>query len=632
MDHSPTLACPLPHHRWGLVATLFCLLFSACATNSLPEAGGRAIRAESKHDLTYRHSVTLSLKQEGGKLRLTSDTHITATYLSRRSTDKTTFSVAEPFFAPISKMEAWLDGALIDEGQISKTLPDHDDVFISDAYVHKIRFKRVRRGQTISYRYGQTYKDLVYAPVLFVPNIDRVSAYDVTISHPRDVRVGFELFSPRARLSPAIRRSPSRTRLSLAGVLRKLPLTHFHYNGFNLAIWPRFSRGGRSLAPVGEVEFVHWYHGLLGTPPVFDTAQLKLIQRLAGEVPDEQGKVKALYDFVRREVRYIADERDIGCIAPSPPPQVLRRRYGDCKDKAYLLANMARQRGIPIQLVLVGSDEAPPLSKVHVGLFNHVIAVYSGGGEPIFLDPTCAHCEFGNLPEGDVGKRGLILDPTAPRGLTIPAPPHRPSLELEVTTDAVQPSRGSASLVVRNGLFHAVLEMKRTEAPSTMLSKLATRLSRLFYNIELRDLKLLATAEDHARFQARVDLEQFLVRSQNRLYLPRIPFRTVSNDLLERSRDGHPLFLGSRPYLTMQIKLSTPGYSSGGAATEEFNLPMVASFSAQMKPSAGGYQVSYRFQQSKKQFEGPGRVAFLGFCKQYLNARRKMFVLRREAP
>ena len=163
-----------------------------------------------------------------------------------------------------------------------------------------------------------------------------------------------------------------------------------------------------------------------------------------------------------------------------------------------------------------------------------------------------------------------------------------------------------------------------------MLSKLATDMSRRLYNINLSELKILSVAEGEAKLSARADLERFVTRTQSRLYLPRVPFKTVDNDLLERADDRHAVHLGRRPYLKLKLQLQAPGLSPGKPVIESFGEARLAHFEARYQPAGGGHLFTYQFQQRVKDAEGGDRELLLGFSKQYLECRRKMFSLRRE--
>lgn len=98
----------------------------------------------------------------------------------------------------------------------------------------------------------------------------------------------------------------------------------------------------------------------------------------------------ALIRFVQDEIRYLSVNTEFGGTIPSSPPVVLKRGFGDCKDKAFLLAHLLRGLGIVASPVLVHTRQGFPAAKMLPGMaaFNHVIVQYELGDQIRFVDPT----------------------------------------------------------------------------------------------------------------------------------------------------------------------------------------------------------------------------------------------------
>ena len=89
-----------------------------------------------------------------------------------------------------------------------------------------------------------------------------------------------------------------------------------------------------------------WYQGL--TNGRFDSSpEIKQkVNTLTSLDPSQLAKMRALAQFVQRDIRYVAIELGIGGWQPHPATEVFAHRYGDCKDKATLMATMLREIGI----------------------------------------------------------------------------------------------------------------------------------------------------------------------------------------------------------------------------------------------------------------------------------------------
>ena len=109
------------------------------------------------------------------------------------------------------------------------------------------------------------------------------------------------------------------------------------------------------------------------------------------------------------EVRYTGVEFGEAEIVPRTPEETLRRKYGDCKDKASLLVAALRAKGLRAYIALLdagfGTDVDQDLPGL--GVFDHAI-VYVAGDHPLWIDATSAESRVGDLPTADQGRLALI--------------------------------------------------------------------------------------------------------------------------------------------------------------------------------------------------------------------------------
>jgi len=85
---------------------------------------------------------------------------------------------------------------------------------------------------------------------------------------------------------------------------------------------------------------VEWYQGLSQPRCVPDAAIRARALELTRDAKTPQEKLKALVAFVSREIQYQTTPFRNSAYVPTLGKQVLRERYGDCKDKAALLTAM----------------------------------------------------------------------------------------------------------------------------------------------------------------------------------------------------------------------------------------------------------------------------------------------------
>jgi len=106
---------------------------------------------------------------------------------------------------------------------------------------------------------------------------------------------------------------------------------------------------------------------------------------------DYLGEVRALFEWVQRNVRYTKDPFHVELL--HAPRRMLELRAGDCDDMSIVLGAMLEAVGHPVRLVLVGPDRSRP------DLFSHVYLEARHQGRWIALDPTMPH-PMGWAPQG----------------------------------------------------------------------------------------------------------------------------------------------------------------------------------------------------------------------------------------
>jgi transglutaminase-like putative cysteine protease len=618
----------VPAMRRFSVFLSFGLLLFGCS------AASRQVRSKkgsvSDREVSYRERVLLSLTEGDGGHSLASTTYVSFDIHSKKAAEKATHAIYAPYFAPLEgAIEARLDGEKLSSKQIVEVTPQARSVFLLGGKVYLLKFKHVEVGQTVSWRYRQRYKAVEWLGMFSVPNRDRVERFTLEIEHPAAVSVDLKQFFPRRRFDARVEQTATRTRVTLANLPHALPLESFRHNDVHAWLWPRLRKGERWLTPVTAGGFARWYQGLFGRFKPLSAPQRAEVDRLLAGAASREEKMRRVYDWTRKNVRYIADERGLGAVVPRDPPTVIRRRYGDCKDMANVIVAMARHAGIEAEPVLVSAKDAPELDGVNPEMFNHMIASYLEGERRVFLDPTCWPCEFGNLPEGDVGRVGLVLDGEGSRRSVIPAPPQKPSIELEVTASASDLEHGKASIVLRNKSLWKAKEIQRGP-PKKHQTELSKLIGMNLYGLLLRDLRFKAVAEDHAVLEARADLTKLVVRSSRRLYLPKVVFRTQFGQLLERREDSYPIHLAWRDHMSLRITLSAAGYRVKAAKPLRLGSEEMIHYSAEL--DGGGdaaFRASYYFRQRSKRFAGAARGELLAFYDQYLKDRRQMFALEK---
>lgn len=135
------------------------------------------------------------------------------------------------------------------------------------------------------------------------------------------------------------------------------------------------------------------------------------IKALADEVTAGRGapreQAEALYDWVSKNIRYVGIWLGRGGYVPHDAADILKNRFGDCKDHHVILESLLAAKGIrsaPALVRLNSSFRVPQVASP--GTFDHLITYLPDLN--VYLDSTAQFAPFGILPYEELGKAALL--------------------------------------------------------------------------------------------------------------------------------------------------------------------------------------------------------------------------------
>jgi hypothetical protein len=197
-----------------------------------------------------------------------------------------------------------------------------------------------------------------------------------------------------------------------------------------------------------------WDDGLNAGRRVVTPAIHQKVLELTVNARTPLDKMQALAGFMQREIRYVGIEIRIGGIQAHMAGDTFDNRYGDCKDKATLLATMLKDAGIDSHLVSVHTEHGATLPETpNADSFNHVIlaiqlpdgtdtsklfAIVDDKelGKLLIFDPTNEKVPLGLIPYYEEGNYGLVVVPNG--GKLVQLPLLAPSLNRLVRTGSIE--------------------------------------------------------------------------------------------------------------------------------------------------------------------------------------------------
>ncbi len=160
------------------------------------------------------------------------------------------------------------------------------------------------------------------------------------------------------------------------------PAWHFPLSGVQFSQYASWSEVSHKLSSLYQLPFD------LETEASVEMRDL--VTRWQLETSSVEQRALLALRFVQDTIRYFGLEEGIGGFKPHDPRQVLQHRYGDCKDKTFLVYALLKMMGIDSTPVLVNSSEGRNLPHWLPSpfSFDHIVLRIAIGDQIYWVDPT----------------------------------------------------------------------------------------------------------------------------------------------------------------------------------------------------------------------------------------------------
>lgn len=182
-----------------------------------------------------------------------------------------------------------------------------------------------------------------------------------------------------------------------------------------------------------------WYESLSSERRQPDETVRARANELISGVTDLKARIEKLASFVQQEIRYVSIQIGIGGYQPHRASEILANRYGDCKDKATLLAALLEAVNVDSYFLIVNilPKVVKENSPVSLFCFNHAVLAIKlpdeklyesspaavevpGVGRLLVFDPTMPHTPMGHLPFYLQNNFGLLVAGESSRLIAFP--------------------------------------------------------------------------------------------------------------------------------------------------------------------------------------------------------------------
>lgn len=141
-----------------------------------------------------------------------------------------------------------------------------------------------------------------------------------------------------------------------------------------------------------------WAMALFPKKTDLSKALLKKITEISTAHLDAEGRTHAALKFVQDDIRYMGIEMGEKSHKPADPSKVFAQRFGDCKEKSYLLFILLKAMGISSDVVLINTVSKKELTNLLPAPtdFDHVTIRVKLNNTYYWFDPTIAF-QRGNI-------------------------------------------------------------------------------------------------------------------------------------------------------------------------------------------------------------------------------------------
>lgn len=373
-----------------------------------------------------------------GKLEIYQEEYLECMYL----TDKTTDGKETVHYSPLDTLLSIEAYTLVPEGnkykKISVKTFNHysdisDDIFYDDNEVCSFVFPALAKGSKTVYKVRKKINSPYFIHPFFFTIGLAANLSEVRIDYDANVNMLFSEFALSPEKLETVTRNKS-GRTTILYTMRDIPQAE-HESSVRARlqyiphIVPRIGSYKTKNATVEVLatlddlyKLYYGYTAAIDKTP--EPAMQSLTDSITAGAMNEFDKVKAVYNWVQHNIRYVAIEDGDNGLVPEGAAMVFNKRYGDCKGMTNLMKIMLETIGIQSHLTWVGTKELPyKYTEIPTPVVdNHMVLHYAGeNGKDYILDATAEYQSIEYAPGAIQGKQCLIsIDSATYRVFEIP--------------------------------------------------------------------------------------------------------------------------------------------------------------------------------------------------------------------
>lgn len=304
--------------------------------------------------------------------------------------------------------------------QTNEKNSEQNSVFHSDVKERQLIFSNLESGAKKVYSYQTEFVDPFLLQSSFFGGILPTKNTTFEVTFEKDISIGYKVFNDpnnTIQFSKTEKKGKNHYSWSLKNskAIKYEPNSPgFLYQVPHVVMYIKeYSLDDKKIDVLDDVtKLFAYYQGFVKNLNKNEDLDLKKTTLdLVANLTTESDKIKAIFYWVKDNIKYIAFENGYEGFIPREASLINQRKFGDCKDMASIITSMAKYANINnVYISWIGTRKIPysynQLSTPAVD--DHMIAVYKSGEDYIFLDATDKESRFG-IPTAFIqGKEALV--------------------------------------------------------------------------------------------------------------------------------------------------------------------------------------------------------------------------------
>lgn len=324
---------------------------------------------------------------------------------------------------------------------------DLDNSFYDDTKTLSFIFPKLRKGSKSRLWYTEKVKNPRFLSTFYFGDFTPVAKNKVTLIADKDISFRFQEFNTKDH-NIIFSKKEKKGNVIYTWELNDLDKFKYEANvptyknvfPHIVPIITSYKVNGQTKKLLGDVDDLYgWYYSLVKdvNQEPSDEELIALVGTLTKDKTNDLDKVKAIYYWTQKNIKYIDFEYALGGFIPREANAVYQKKYGDCKDNSSILFKMLSLAGLKGNLTWIGTRSIPySYNEVPTPIVdNHMILSYKYNDKTYFLDATGRFIPI-DLPTSFIqGKEALISNGENSYVIeTVPVIPPEKSTYKEVST------------------------------------------------------------------------------------------------------------------------------------------------------------------------------------------------------